>query len=357
MSARPLILVTGATGKTGAAVAGQLLARDWPVRAVVHSLDARSERLREGGAEVVQADLFDPEQLFQAMRGVSRAYFGPPWHPHMLHAAVSFAAAARAAKLEAIVGLSQWLASPAHPSLATRQNWLADQVFAMVPGAAHVIVNPGFFADNYLRLIGFAAQLGIFPMPLGSGRNAPPSNEDIARVAVAALLDPQRHAGRTYRPTGPALLSAGEIAAILGKVLGRRVRHLELPMWMFLKALRAIGLDPFQQSGLRHYVEEHKRGAFEAGAPTSDVREVAGVEPESFEAIARRYAALPEARRTPGNKLRAILDFLRIGLTPAWDLDRFVRMQQHPLPPLPRLAIDDVAWRRERPALPRQSAA
>jgi len=41
-------------------------------------------------------------------------------------------------------------------------------------------------------------------------RNAPPSNEDIARVAVAALMDPARHAGKSYRPTGPELLGAEE---------------------------------------------------------------------------------------------------------------------------------------------------
>jgi uncharacterized protein YbjT (DUF2867 family) len=31
--------------------------------------------------------------------------------------------------------------------------------------------------------------------------------EDIARVVVAVLMDPDKHAGKVYRPTGPALLS------------------------------------------------------------------------------------------------------------------------------------------------------
>jgi NAD(P)H dehydrogenase (quinone) len=50
-----------------------------------------------------------------------------------------------------------------------------------------------------------AAQLGVLPAPTGAGRNAPPSNKGIARVAVGALLDPHRHDGRAYRPTGPTL--------------------------------------------------------------------------------------------------------------------------------------------------------
>ncbi|HWG20735.1 MAG TPA: hypothetical protein VG225_09405, partial [Terracidiphilus sp.] len=45
--------------------------------------------------------------------------------------------------------------------------------------------------------------LGAFPWIFGNSRNAPPSNEDIARVAAVALMDPARHGGKTYRPTGP----------------------------------------------------------------------------------------------------------------------------------------------------------
>lgn len=42
---KPKILVTGATGKTGSAVVSQLCELEWPVRALVRTEDARSERL------------------------------------------------------------------------------------------------------------------------------------------------------------------------------------------------------------------------------------------------------------------------------------------------------------------------
>ena len=89
----------------------------------------------------------------------------------------------------------------------TRQLWLVDRLFSMTPGVTHTIVRPGIFADAYLATIGSAVYLGIFPWMSGNSRNAPPSNEDIARVAVAALMDPARHAGKSYRPTGPELLA------------------------------------------------------------------------------------------------------------------------------------------------------
>ena len=347
---QPAILVMGATGKTGAAVVAQLRDKGWPVRAVVRSRDARSERLDRLGARTVVADAADPDQLLDAMRGTARAYYLPPFDPYMIQGAVAFAAAARAASLEAVVCLSQWLASPSHPALATRQLWLADHLFSTLPNVACTIVNPGFFADNYLRLIGFAAHLGILPSLTGDSRNAPPSNEDIARVAVAALTDPGRHAGRRYRPTGPALLSTADMAAILGRVLARRVRRLEMPMWLFLKAARMQGVAPFEMSGFRHWVEDHKQGAFECGALTDDVFEVTGRQPETFEVVARRYAALPEARRSAGSDLRSLADFMRTPLSPGYNLARFDRKLGFPVPATPRRAMDDERWRAERGA-------
>jgi NAD(P)H dehydrogenase (quinone) len=116
---------------------------------------------------------------------------------------------------------------------------------------------------------------------------------------------------------------------------------------MFLKAARMLDISAFEQCGLRRYIDEHRRGAFELGAPTNDVYEVTGRAPEDFETIARRYAALPEARRTIANRWRAVGDFMRIGFTRAYDLDRFEREQQHPLLGSSQLAIDSDAWRME----------
>ena len=342
---RPTILVTGATGKTGRAVVEQLRRQDWPVRALVHRRDARSQALAEGGAEIVVADLHDPEQLLQAMRGTERAYFCPPMHPYMIQSATAFAVAASQARLESVVLLSQWLASPSHPSLLTRQTWLAERLLAMLPGVALTIVEPGFFADNYLRMTAYAAHLGIFPDIFGDSRNAPPSNEDIARVVVAALMDPTRHGAARYRPTGPELLSIPDMVAILSRVVGRKVRLIPMPRWMLLRAGRMQGSSAFEMAEFMHYLEDARQGAFEVGAPTRDVLDVTGHPAETFETTARRYADRPEAQRRPGPFLRALFDFSRTPLSPGYDLSRLEKGCGAPVPSAPRFAMDDDAWR------------
>jgi NAD(P)H dehydrogenase (quinone) len=344
---KPRIIVTGATGKTGSVLVTELLKAGYPVRAMVHREDDRSARLRAQGTEIVIGDMSDVERTADALRDVQRAYYCPPYDPYMIQGAVAFAVAAKESRLEQIVGLSQWLASPSHPSLATRQSWLVDQLFSMTPGVAHTIINPGFFADAYLVTIGLAAHLGVFPWMYGNSRNAPPSNEDIARVAVGALMNPARHAGQSYRPTGPELLGADDMAQAIGRAVGRSVRVVPTPTWLFMKAARMAGMSIDLMSNVRYYIDDHKRGAFELGAPTTDVLDVTGRPAEDFETIARRYAALPQNRRTFGNWVRELAQFMTAPLTPGFNFDRYDRELRRPFPFEPQSVPESKVWRRE----------
>jgi uncharacterized protein YbjT (DUF2867 family) len=324
------------------------------VRAVVRSLDGRAEALRRAGAEVAVADLFDPDQLVAAMRGTQRAYFLAPFHPHALQSAVAFAVSARDAGLESIVQMSQWTSHRSHPVNLTRQTWLMDRLFAGLPGIAHTILNPGMFADNFLRTIDFAALLGIYPVLSGDAKAAPVSNEDIARTAVAVLVDdPARHAGKTYRPTGPELLSAKQMSAVVAEAVGHRVVPVSLPYSLFTKVARQQRVDPLSASVfLRYLGGDMKAGVFEfEGGVTDVLQELTGAPAESFLTTARRYAAMPFARQTAGNRLTALAKFMAVPFLRGYNLDRLDRQWDLPVPPNPTLGIQDTRWREEHSAM------
>ncbi len=177
---------------------------------------------------------------------------------------------------------------------------------------------------------------------MGHSRNAPPANADIAAVVVGALLDPAGHDGRTYRPTGPALLDAEEMAAIIGKVLGRNVRTVPMPQGLYAKAMRSAGYDAFMTAQTRTYVAEHLRGTFALGGPTDHVEQVSGRAAESFEATARSYADLPVAHRGPAQLARVLKNVLRTVVIPGGT--QRAQAQQGPGPLTMRLAIDDADW-------------
>jgi len=92
------------------------------------------------------------------------------------------------------------------------------------------------------------------------------------------------------------------------------------------KALRALGLDPFQQAQVVHYLAEYRRNAFALGAPTDIVRQVSGREPEAFDIVVRRYLATrPDAARSLGAWMGALGASLRLLVTPGLNLDALNR--------------------------------
>lgn len=353
MTANPRILVTSASGKTGQAVTLQLLEKGYPVRAFVRQIDARSRRLADAGADIFEGDQYNINDMRRSMEGVKCAYQCAPTAPNGLHFNAVFTAAAHEAELEHVVVLGQWLTAENHPSLFTREVYLSDILARLSPHMTVTSVDPGWFADNYLMVLDSAAHLGMFTMPLGPGdekKNAPPSNEDIARVAVGALVDPATHAGKRYRPTGPELLSPNEIAAAMGRALGRKVTYMDISEKMMTKALRANPPSNYSQaavSQLAIYADEYRRGTFAVNAPTQDVEIVGGREPEAFEDIVRRYvAAQPDLRPSFGRRLSAIVGFIKILLTPSLDLAKVQSDRDYVQTRTPQFSQESVEWAR-----------
>src|SRR5260370_42628065 len=120
-------LITGATGATGGATAGQLLEKGRCVRAFVHREDERSEELRKRGAEIFVGDLLDFDVVREALKGVNRAYFVYPIRPGLVQATAQFAQSAIEAGVEAIVNMSQASARRDAKSHSARDHCLCER--------------------------------------------------------------------------------------------------------------------------------------------------------------------------------------------------------------------------------------
>ncbi len=346
MSSKPKILVTTAAGKTGKATTLALLEKGFPVRAFVRKHDSRSKDLEDAGAEVFVGNMMDFADVTRSLEGVRRAYVCVPLDHHCLHKSVAFGIAAVDAKLDAIVWMSQWLSDPRHRSLPTRETYYSDRVLQWLPNVITTVVNPGWFADNYFLLMGPMAQLGLMPLPLGEGRNAPPSNEDMGRVIAAILTNPEPHGGKIYRPTGPKVLSPQDIADSVGRAVGHKVRYVDISEKMFLKALKSQGVSKFVQVNLNYYCKDYRLGGFGMGGATDVVERITGRPAEDFDTIARRYAAeMPEAKRTFGNKLKAIAGLTKLLFTRVPDTTAYERAWELPKLSTTRFAAENSHWR------------
>jgi NAD(P)H dehydrogenase (quinone) len=254
-------LIAGASGSHGATgnhVARQLLERKLPVRAFVFRADQRSERLEALGAEVVVGDVTDIESVRRAMRGITRAYFVYPLAEGLLEAITVFAAAAKEAGVEFIVNMSQITARADFPSRAARHYWLGERILDWTGiGVTHL--QPTLFMENLLVFAEAIRNESKIFLPYGQGKSAPVCAEDVARVIVSVLVNPAPHRGKTYVPTGSRSITMSDMAAIFGRVLGKPVEYVDLPIAHWAQALAQLRT-PYQIEYLSRVAEAHQRG-------------------------------------------------------------------------------------------------
>jgi uncharacterized protein YbjT (DUF2867 family) len=257
MSVEP-VLVTGAAGgnqgSTGFHVTRLLLDKDRPVRAFVHRLDDRSDRLRALGADVVEGDLRDFRSVAAAMDGIRRAYFAYPVQEGLLEAAGTFAATARLAGVEQVVNLSQWLQPGGEqPTPHQARHWLAEQIFDWADvGAVHLDATV-FYENLSTWAIGSLAQAGVIALPWGPDTTAIPmvGAEDVARVAAAVLTGPAMPSGTVVRLMAGAVTNE-EIAEAFGDVLGRSVDYVDISDEQWASAVSAVGVNAVAVEHLTH---------------------------------------------------------------------------------------------------------
>lgn len=284
---KPLILVTGATGKTGVNVVEQLTQRGFPVRALARSRDDRSQRLERLGAEVVFGDFLDLQSIRSAMKGASRAFFCyPPQGDRLVEATTNVAVAARDEGVEALVNLSQISARQDSQSPLARHHWLSENIFDWADiGAVHLRAT--FFAEMLYILGGQTIALeGKLYLPYGTERHAPVAAADIARVAVGILADPTMHVGERYVVTGPKNMTIAEMAKVLSSELGRPIEYVDLPNEAWGQVLsEQVRLPAFLVAHLKAVAEDHKNGVF--SAQTDVVERIGGQPSQSLEDFVR----------------------------------------------------------------------
>ncbi len=296
------ILITGAAGgrqgSTGRVIAKLLLEQGLPVRAFVHKLDARSDELRQQGAEIVEGDLLDPASVHAAMKDVKRAYFTYPVIDGLLEAATIFAATARDASLELVVNNSQLQGTPgdpafrdlqAAPSFRNFQHRLVDRIFDWAQvGAVHLQAPP--YYENVRALVSrtVAAQDTAF-LPWGDGNARLPlaGAEDVARVAAALLASPGLPSQNVY-PLVSETPTVREIVETLGKALGRPIRYVPITDEQWADAVKEH-LNPHALDHLSHLWQNFRKGEWRY-RPTDTVRAATGRDPQTLEEFFRQNA-------------------------------------------------------------------
>ncbi|MGH7226058.1 MAG: NmrA family NAD(P)-binding protein, partial [Gemmataceae bacterium] len=283
---------------TGRVIAQLLLEQGIPVRALVHKLDARSDELRQQGAEIMEGDLLNPASVQQALENVKRGYFTYPVADGLLEASTIFAATAREVGLEIVVNNSQFQSTPDDPafrdlryapSFRNLQHRLADRIFDWAQvGAVHLQTPP--YYENVRALVSRSvAEQNTAFLPWGDGSAVIPlaGAEDVARVAATLLASPSLPSQNVY-PLVSETPTVREIVETLGKALGRPIRYVPITDEQWADAVKER-LNPHALDHLSHLWQSLRKGG-RRYRTTDTVRAVTGRDPRTLEEFFRANA-------------------------------------------------------------------
>jgi uncharacterized protein YbjT (DUF2867 family) len=221
-----MFVVTGASGNTGSVVATTLLERGEKVRAVVRD-EARGAALRARGAEVHVARLEDAAAL-GAYLIVPPDYTSKEFLAGRRVVVDAYAQALEASPVPRAVVLSSVGADGAGPLGLIASIRYAEQRLARAR-ASVTFLRASYFLENWLSVLPVAREHGVLPTLLREGRAIPMvSTVDIGRVA-ADLLRASSPPGPIVALTGPSPVSPDDVAAALGRALGKPIATAPVP--------------------------------------------------------------------------------------------------------------------------------
>lgn len=224
------ILLTGATGRVGSAVAASLEARGVGFRAGV-----RGPRSYDGPGDPVAFDFEKPETWGRAFEGIEGLFLVRPPTIGTDRIAEAAAAASRCG-VEHVVYLSV-LGAQRNPLLPHRR---IERRLGDLP-VETTFLRASFFMQNldevHARWIRERDEVFV---PAGNGRTSFVDARDVGAVGAACLVEPG-HEGRAYDLTGPEALDYDDVAAILSSELDRPISYPSPAPWTFARRELAAG--------------------------------------------------------------------------------------------------------------------
>jgi uncharacterized protein YbjT (DUF2867 family) len=239
-----IILVTGATGKQGGAVARCLLKHGWQVRALTRSPGKdEAMALQSGGAKVIKGDLGDPASVRIALKGVYGVFSVQNSWEHgvekEMKQGMTLADEAKKANVAHFIYSS---VGSAHRNTGIphfESKWQIEKHIRST-GLMSTILRPAFFMENMLSPDTLPSIMnGILPLGLNPEKPLQMiAVDDIGAFATLAFEDPDEYIGKEIdiagdEHTGP------QMAEILEMVLERDFAYRQTP----LEQIRAFSDD------------------------------------------------------------------------------------------------------------------
>lgn len=281
-----MILVTGATGKTGFDVVRRLSIVGAGARALIRDA-SKAQHLRRPGVEIAVGDLGNPVTLPPALRGCDRVFLCSSADPRQVELQGNLIRAAKEAGVKHVVRLSALGASLDSPVSFSR--WHAETEKQLIAsGIAWTFLRPHFFMQNFLGFAPAIKAQNAFHMPMKGGKIPLVDTRDVAAVAVEVLTG-AGHERKIYEITGPEALSGQDLAQKLSKAVGRTIAYRDVSPEEAKKGMVAAGTPEWLAIAMVALYSVFAAGHSAAVSPV--VEQITGYPPRTFDDWARENAA------------------------------------------------------------------
>ena len=236
-----MILVTGATGQLGRLVIAALL-KKVPAASVVAAVRnvEKAKDIAALGVQVRQADYNKPESWDAALKGVDRVLLissNEIGQRAKQHRVVVDAAKRAGVKLLAYTSVLR--ADTSVLGLADEHKATEEAIRAS--GVPFVFLRNGWYTENYDSVVKSAPQVGAVYGCAGAGRVSAASRADYADAA-AVVLASDGHAGKVYELGGDTAFTLSDLAAEIGRQVGKSIGYVNLGAPEYKKVLLGVGL-------------------------------------------------------------------------------------------------------------------
>ncbi len=230
------ILVTGATGRQGGAVARTLMTHGWKVRALVRDPSTpAAQQLAKNTIELIKGDLFTTASLEEALTGVYGVFSVQTSDAeHGIGGEIIqgklLADAAHRAQIQHFVYSSVGGAERESGIPHFESKWQIEKHIRAL-GLPATIIRPVFFMDNFTSYFGEPIkQQNKLILPLHQDtRLQQIATEDIGSFAALAFEQPTSFIGKALEIAGDEL-SMTEIVETFSRVMKRTIEFVEQPM-------------------------------------------------------------------------------------------------------------------------------
>ena len=222
-----MILLTGATGKTGSATAIELSNLKVPFRALIRSEEKRDE-IEALGGEVIIGSAENRETIDQAMVGIEKLLIILPNCENQLEMEMQLVDSAKAEGVEQIVYMSSVEADEECTSPIPKLHW-DTEVYIKNSGLQWTMIKPNFYMQNFIGSAKTIVEQNKFFLPMSEGKTGMIDTRDVGKV-IAKVLSEEGHEGQSYQITGPEILSFYNVAEKFSSVLKREVLYVDMPM-------------------------------------------------------------------------------------------------------------------------------